>query len=258
MIDERSDPNGAQQETLNSAEAESGHALVGKIARLPNQIREQLNQRLYDGQSGAEILTWLNELPMVKQILVAKFGGALITEKNLSNWRKIGFARWLQRQEPSQELKWLRETASDFSRAGGGKLAHGATTLAAAWLLEFLRKTPPDKCSASDIAKISFAATVLLKGEQTDAQIKLAEKRVLQKDEQLLMQRDRDQRNAMAIGLRLLGDAQAKAIHDLSESYEQKLELLGLHTFGEKLWMARYVPGTNNLPDSSQNVPSLS
>lgn len=253
MSDENINSNGAQQETLHSAETESGRSLVGKIARLPNKIREQLNQRLHDGQGGTETLTWLNELPEVKRVLAAKFNGVPVSHRNLTEWKRIGFERWLQRQEPSQELKWLKEMACDYTRAGGGKLAHGATTLAAAWLFEFLRKVPPDKCSASDIAKISFAATVLQKGEQANAQLKLAEKRILQRDEQLLMQRDRDQRNAMAIGLRLLGDERAKAIHDSSESYEQKLEMLGLHTFGEKLWMARYVPETNN---ASNQPPS--
>lgn len=254
MTDEKNDLNGAQQETLNGAEVESGRSLVGKIARLPGKIREQLNQRLYNGQEGTEILTWLNELPVVKQILAAKFNGVPISHRNLTEWRRIGYARWLQKQEPIQELTWLKEAASDFTHAGAGKLASGAATLAAAWLLEFMRKVPPDKCSASQIAQISYAATVLLKGEQANEQLKLAEKRVLQRDEQLLLQRDRDQRNAMAIGLRLLGDARAKAIHDSSESYEQKIELLGLHTFGEKLWMARYVPEAN---DSSSQPANL-
>lgn len=257
MTDAQNDPNGAQQEILNGAETESARSLVGKIARLPGHIREQLNQRLLDGQEGTEILTWLNELPEVKHVLAAKFNSAPISHRNLTEWRRIGYERWLQRQQPNQELKWLKEAACDFTQAGGGKLAHGAATLAGAWLLDFMRRVSPDKCSASDIAKISFAATLLLKGEQTNAQIKLAEKRVLQRDEQLLMQRDRDQRNVITIGLRLLGDAQAKAIHDSSESYDQKIELLGLHTFGEKLWMARYVPEKNNLPSSSQGAPSV-
>jgi hypothetical protein len=250
MIDEKIDQNGAPQEAL--LEAESGRTLVGKVARLPNTIREQLNQRLSDGQTGIEILAWLNELPVVKRILAAQFEGAPITERNLVNWRKIGYARWLQKQEPIQELKWLGEAASDFSRAGAGKLAHGAAALAAAWLLDYMRRVPPDKCSPADLTRISFAATCLQKGAQADAQLKLAEKRILQKDEQLLLTRDRDQRNAITIGLRLLGDARAKAIEGSSHSYAEKIELLGLHTFGEELWQARYVPETK---DSANQPP---
>ena len=40
---------------------------IGKIARLPHDIREQLNRRLLDGQSGTEILQWVNELPQCRK-----------------------------------------------------------------------------------------------------------------------------------------------------------------------------------------------
>jgi hypothetical protein len=249
MIDEKIDQN--RGETL--PETESSRTSVGKIARLPNTVREQLNQRLQDGQDGTEILAWLNELPAVKQILAAKFGGMPINHRNLSKWRQIGYERWLQKQEPVQELRWLGEAASDFSRAGAGKLAHGAAALAAAWLLDYMRRVPPDKCSPADLTRISFAATALLKGEQTNAQLKLAEKRILQRDEQLLLTRNRDQRNAITIGLRLLGDARAKAIEGSSHSYAEKIELLGLHTFGEELWQARYVPASEDPANQPPN-----
>jgi hypothetical protein len=55
MTDEKVEQSTAQQETLQSAETESGRSLVGKIARLPNKIREELNQRLQDGQDGTEV-----------------------------------------------------------------------------------------------------------------------------------------------------------------------------------------------------------
>ena len=35
----------------------------GKIARLPLEIREQLNRRLDDGEQGQPDLDWLNALP---------------------------------------------------------------------------------------------------------------------------------------------------------------------------------------------------
>ena len=42
---------------------------VGKIARLPHDIREQLNQRLFNGALGPELMNWLNALPEVQQVL---------------------------------------------------------------------------------------------------------------------------------------------------------------------------------------------
>ena len=35
----------------------------GKIAHLPNHVREQLNLRLLDGETGRELAAWLNALP---------------------------------------------------------------------------------------------------------------------------------------------------------------------------------------------------
>jgi hypothetical protein len=76
------------------------HSSVGKIARLPYAIREQLNQRLLDGHSGSDILPWLNGLSVVKKILADQFHGQPVTHQNLSNWRAIGFQRWRKAQNP--------------------------------------------------------------------------------------------------------------------------------------------------------------
>jgi hypothetical protein len=72
---------------------------TGKIARLPNQIRAELNQRLQDGQDGPRLLDWLNALPEVQETLEESFDGAPITKQNLSEWRAGGFPAWQIRQE---------------------------------------------------------------------------------------------------------------------------------------------------------------
>jgi len=48
---------------------------LGKIARLPRGIREELNRRLADGEVGRSLLEWLNALPEVTTALAAHFGG---------------------------------------------------------------------------------------------------------------------------------------------------------------------------------------
>src|ERR1700735_2174125 len=70
---------------------------TGKIARLPREIRDQLNQRLNDGQSGRRLVTWLNSLPEVQQVLAANFDGRPLTEQNLSEWKAGGYLDWLAR-----------------------------------------------------------------------------------------------------------------------------------------------------------------
>ena len=45
----------------------------GKIARLPHDVREELNSRLQDGQEAKSLLPWLNSLPPVKSVLAKHF-----------------------------------------------------------------------------------------------------------------------------------------------------------------------------------------
>jgi len=43
----------------------------GKIARLPAAIREELNQRLFDGEPAKPLIEWLNGQPRVQAVLKA-------------------------------------------------------------------------------------------------------------------------------------------------------------------------------------------
>ena len=72
---------------------------VGKIARLPEAIREQLNQRLLNGALGSETVIWLNQLPDVKKVVAQWFAGRPISEHNLSEWRHGGYQDWLRQIE---------------------------------------------------------------------------------------------------------------------------------------------------------------
>jgi hypothetical protein len=47
----------------------------GKIARMPQSIREQINRRLQNGEEGKQIAEWVNALPDVIAVLSAEFDG---------------------------------------------------------------------------------------------------------------------------------------------------------------------------------------
>ena len=83
MTDEKLVQNGAIEEPQDD-KTDIARALTGKIARLPGEIREEINTRLYDGKSGPDILAWLNELQPVKEILAAQFDGVPVSHQNLS------------------------------------------------------------------------------------------------------------------------------------------------------------------------------
>jgi hypothetical protein len=62
----------------------------GKIARLPRNIREKLNQRLENGEPAGAILPWLKARPEVKAMLADRFAASPVNQQNLTNWRQDG------------------------------------------------------------------------------------------------------------------------------------------------------------------------
>src|SRR5258708_4599662 len=63
----------------------------GKIARLPYDIREQVNCRLRDGEPAKPILQWLNQLSEVRAILDSDFAGSPISKQSLADWKLHAF-----------------------------------------------------------------------------------------------------------------------------------------------------------------------
>jgi hypothetical protein len=77
----------------------------GKIARLPRSIRDELNRRLRDGESGTKLLAWLNALPEMQCVMAHEFGGQPVTQQNLSDWRLGGYQEWLQEQKAAELVR---------------------------------------------------------------------------------------------------------------------------------------------------------
>jgi len=89
----------------------------GKIARLPGHIRAALNQRLDNGEEGPALLRWLNRQPDVQESIRDDFGGASITEQNLSEWRLGGFREWQLRRELIEHARHLWEGNGEIEEA---------------------------------------------------------------------------------------------------------------------------------------------
>ena len=89
----------------------------GKIARLPRGLRNQLNQRLDDGEPGPQVLAWLNEHPVVREILERNFGGRAISEQNLSEWRHGGLRDWQRQQEACDHVRRLTDQSEAVEEA---------------------------------------------------------------------------------------------------------------------------------------------
>ena len=90
----------------------------GKIARLPLEIREQLNVRLADGEPGNRLVEWLNSNPDVMKVMAEQFEGRPINEHNISEWRQGGYEEWLTLQTFLDETRILFENAGDIAGTG--------------------------------------------------------------------------------------------------------------------------------------------
>jgi hypothetical protein len=91
----------------------------GKIARLPQPIREQVNQRLENGEEGKKIVEWLNTLPEVTSLSAADFDGQPVTDSKLSNWKLGGYREWEEQQAALETMLQFQSEAVQLSQAGG-------------------------------------------------------------------------------------------------------------------------------------------
>ncbi|PWU21061.1 MAG: hypothetical protein C5B50_02630 [Verrucomicrobia bacterium] len=89
----------------------------GKIARLPNDLRDKINQRLLDGQEGIAILDWLNSLPEVRSFVDSEFDGYPLSPSNLTEWKQGGYRDWLVTHNASTFLANLCDPDS-LAQAG--------------------------------------------------------------------------------------------------------------------------------------------
>src|SRR6185437_4540245 len=85
---------------------------ISKIARLPHPVREELNQRLHNGEIGRTLLPWVNNLPETKKVLAELFNSKPITHQNLSEWRRAGYEDWLMHQ---QRIAWFENLGDEES-----------------------------------------------------------------------------------------------------------------------------------------------
>jgi hypothetical protein len=103
----------------------------GKIARLPQKLREEANHRLSNGEAGGRLLKWLNELPEVQAVVAAEFGGKPVSKQNLSDWRLGGYQEWLEQQEVLKVAGRISVNGEELREAVKGPLSDQM----AVWLL---------------------------------------------------------------------------------------------------------------------------
>ena len=154
----------------------------GKIARLPKAIREQLNRRLADGESGASLVGWLNGLPEVCDMLANEFAGHPIRELNLSDWRLGGYEDWVKQQEA---LEWVRHVSEEAEELGGesgnasltDRLSVLATVQVGRWLRELASEWDGSEQHCQQLQALCQELAKLRRGDQEARWLQLAEER---------------------------------------------------------------------------------
>ncbi len=175
----------------------------GKIARLPQPIREQVNRRLQNGGDGSEIAAWLNALPEVRAVLDAEFGGQPVNEVNLSNWRLGGYRDWEAQQEALEAVRRLGTDAAEISQATGGQLTdHLALCLTARIAVALQRPAADGEDAAAQLQtlrQLCADLVALRKSDQNAQWLRLEREKMDLKLKQSEAEADTRQRAAEAL-----------------------------------------------------------
>lgn len=205
---------------------------TGKIARMPAEVREELNERLRNGEMGPQLLPWLNGLPAVQEVLRTWFGGQPVNAQNLSDWRRGGFEEWLEKKDKGARVREMARYASDLARANGGSIADGASAVASGMILELL-EAADGKLEAGEIGKLIMGIAAIRAEDTKKERVEIARERLGQQREQLFLERVKFQRTTCELFVKWAEDEQARSIAHGSSTNAEKIEALGQLMFGE-------------------------
>ena len=95
----------------------------GKMARLPDEIRMQVNERPANGIPGIQIVKWLNKPRDVERVLENYFAKSPISEQNLTEWKQGGFLEWQKRRAAMELTRERADQVAETTESAGGPLS---------------------------------------------------------------------------------------------------------------------------------------
>jgi hypothetical protein len=213
----------------------------GKIARLPHALKEQVNQRLLNGESAPVILRWLNPLPESIKIWTEYFEGAPATENNLSEWRRGGYQKWLKERESVENTKSLAAFAARQAAAGGGKLSAGLQAILAGHIMEgfeVLVNTAGDPDKPDDpvkrIAALGGVVSAMRNADTAAERAALDKEKVAAKKEDQKLAREKFEKQTVEAMMKWAQTKEAQAI--LNSGAKKSIQMAELRTliFGKR------------------------
>jgi hypothetical protein len=153
----------------------------GKIARLPFEIREELNHRLLENEPAKTILHWLNGDSTVRHLMEALFEGRPISEQNISEWRQGGYEEWLTYGAYLGNVSDLSENAARVALTGINA-EHLLLILTAAFADLLHKQDATDEIAFNRrlivLQHLTKTALAMRRSEQKDARLQLDRERL--------------------------------------------------------------------------------
>lgn len=209
-------------------------ARKGKIARLPQQVRDRICLLMVDGITDVKIAETLNADPAVQSALADYQGGgvkakAVITDGNLSEWRQGGYQDWLGDQSKVRRVRVLAEYAQRVAEADGGSAAAGGVAMAAGKLFERL-----EGASEEELPNLIKGVVALRIAETAAIQAAANRKRADLAEQQLGLSREKFERETVKLFIKWAKNEQILAIANSPKADNVKMEELAAALWGRK------------------------
>lgn len=200
---------------------------VGKIGRMPADIRREVCRRLADNETASSVIGWLESDPRARAVLDEQFDGAKVIPQNLSEWKKNPeFERFVRQREEVANARVYSDFALELAKASGGVSA-GSIAVIGGKIMQLLETADPDMAKAliADVSKLRAR-------EQEDAKQALRKRVVEQNDRKLALAEKQFQMRACELFMDRYEDQKIRNILDSKETKSVKMDQLRLALFG--------------------------
>ena len=194
----------------------------GKIGSLPADVRRDLNARMFNGDKGPRLLTWLNAIPSVQAVLQEQWKSEPISSSNLSEWRAGGYQDYVAQHEMVEHTRTLAQFALELAKAAGGDLAAGPAAIAAGKLMTVIESATPEEMDGV------VSSITALRGNELKAKDLSIKDRVTSLAEQKF------ERETAGFFLEWFADKRAREIAESSDSKDVKMDRIIEAMFGHR------------------------
>lgn len=173
----------------------------GRIARLPSDLRQQLNRRLEGGEPAEDVLAWLNAQPAGQPNPTAESADPAFAIKDLADWQETGHCDWRVHAEAREQASQLHAEVAELKQAGEAPLTDAlAQFLAAQYVLATraaLRQAAGEPLPLPTLRVLCADVVSLRRGDHQSQRLRLERERLV------LAQRDFELRQSSKIHLAL-------------------------------------------------------